>query len=117
MFLKILYKLGLKLLDDIPGQCGSVGWGIVPYTERSWGPIPSQGIYLDCGFRPWLRYLQGWGLTVFFSHIDVSLLFSASLLLSLKSISMSLSEDLKKLLYDVTWNGYSITYQISSLTV
>lgn len=62
----------MKVLKKSPGYCGSVGWSILLYTERSWvwslvrayarvvGLIPGHGAY---------RGHQ----SLLLSHVDVSL--------------------------------------------
>ena len=61
-----------------------------PINRKVVGFIPGQGTCLGCSFIPRTGHVL-----INVSHVDVSL--SPSILLSLKSISMSSSEDFKKI--------------------
>ena len=79
-----IYKNSLQ-----PGWRGSVGWSIVPYTERLWVWFPVRAMCLGCAFGPWLGHV--WEATnQFLPHqcLSLSLL---RLSLSVESLSLSLS--------------------------
>ena len=59
----------------MPWPGGSVGWSVVPNTQKVAGLIPGPGMYLGCEFIP--RGMYGRQPIDVLSHIDVS--FSLSL--------------------------------------
>ena len=78
-----------------PGQCGSVAWSIVPYTERLWVCFSVRARAQVAGSSLVGVCIEG-NRSMLFSHINVplsSFLLSLSLPLplSLKSIYLSLS--------------------------
>ena len=71
-----------------PGWEAQLGGAFPMHQNVVASIIPCEGIHLGYGFDP----RSGGNQSVFLSHIDISL----SLPLSLKSINISLVEDLKK---------------------
>ena len=68
-------NFSLKILG-MPWMGGSIGWSMVPYTQKVVGLIPSLGTYLGCRFVPWPVPVQGYNQLMFLSHVDVSLSLS-----------------------------------------
>ena len=59
-----------------------------PVDQMVVASVPSQSMYLGCGFNPWPGHIQEGSQSVLLSCIDVSLPFSLSLCLSLSLKAM-----------------------------
>ena len=95
-YLSPYVPLWLKKNKRSPGWCG---WSWLEQRPANWKiarSILCRGTCLGCKFSPQSGCVLRVHWSVFLSHIDVSPPPFSSLPLSLKSISMSLGDDLKK---------------------